>query len=164
MGFEPATVFFPTNWIPFWFCLLLPLVSKAFKSYSGGTVEVVVQNMNKTKRPFSIKGWISQKPIIKQRLRIPFHKGLVTLDVYHILSLRWGPNVTFELTFKMSRSLHKQWIVDLRSSHYYALHSYFYSRSLNKKQIVDIRIRADMLWQRKVHQLAVIGQLLVTVI
>ena len=29
---------FPTNRIPFWFVFFLPLVSKAFKSYSGGTV------------------------------------------------------------------------------------------------------------------------------
>ena len=29
---------FPTNRIPFWFVCFLPLVSKAFKSYSGGTV------------------------------------------------------------------------------------------------------------------------------
>ena len=30
----------PTNRIPFWFVFFLPLVSKAFKSYSGGTVVV----------------------------------------------------------------------------------------------------------------------------
>ena len=29
---------FPTNQIPFWFYFFLPLVSKAFKSYSGSTV------------------------------------------------------------------------------------------------------------------------------
>ena len=82
----------------------------------------------------STKGKIRHEPNIKLRLRVPFHKGLVTPGVHYILLLRSGPNMTSNLAFEIFPSLQKQRIVDFTMD-------LAPNKPLNKKQIADIRIR-----------------------
>ena len=99
--------------VPFW--VSIPHKIKQFPEPKA----VVILNWKfchsswyKMKWFFSTKENIGQKPSIKHRLIIPFHKGLVILDVYFMVSLKSRPKTTPKLTFNKSVSLHKWGIVD----------------------------------------------------